>query len=162
MLTGVRSPPEKLATVHMKPFMKIPFCAAVAAIAAAFAARADFAVDWYTISGGGGVSTGSVYQVTATIGQPAADAMSAGRYTVQSGFWGLIAAVQTPGTLLLRIALTATNTAVLSWPVGPTEFILQQNSDLSTTNWVCVSQAPVAVGEENQVIVQPPAGNRFY
>src|ERR1039458_8824272 len=73
----------------------------------------SYNVDWYTIDGGGGTSTGGVYSVTGTIGQPDAGYMSGGNYTLQSGFWGIIAAVPTPGAPLLTIISTATNTVVV-------------------------------------------------
>ena len=38
----------------------------------------DFSLDWSTIDGGGGTSTGGVYSVSGTIGQPDAGAMSGG------------------------------------------------------------------------------------
>src|SRR3989442_1215290 len=55
----------------------------------------NFAIDWFTIDGGGGVSTGGVYSVSGTIGQPDAGVLSGGAYTVVGGFWGLFA-IQTP------------------------------------------------------------------
>jgi formylglycine-generating enzyme required for sulfatase activity len=78
------------------------------------------------------------------------------------GFRGILGAVQTPGAPVLRVALTSTNTVLVAWPVGTVAFTLQQNGDLKSTNWVNVGQSPVVVGEENQVIVAPPTGNRFY
>ena len=151
-----------MSLYSMKPLQKAALCAAMAIVGGVRIASADYEIDWYAISGGGGASTGGPYQVSGTIGQPAADAMGGGPYTVQGGFWSLVAVVQTPGAPLLRIAVTATNSVVLSWPAGPAEFRVQQNSDLSSTNWVGVGQAPVLVGGESQVIVPPPAGNRFY
>jgi hypothetical protein len=57
----------------------------------------QYSIDWSTIDGGGGTSTGGVYSVTGTIGQPDAGKMSGGNFTLDGGFWGLVAAVQTPG-----------------------------------------------------------------
>ena len=57
----------------------------------------QYSIDWSSIDGGGGTSTGGVYAVTGTIGQPDAGTLSGGAYTLQGGFWGVIAAVQTPG-----------------------------------------------------------------
>jgi hypothetical protein len=57
----------------------------------------QYSVDWFTIDGGGGTSTGGVFTVSGTIGQPDAGQMSGGTYTLSGGFWGIIAAVQTPG-----------------------------------------------------------------
>lgn len=122
----------------------------------------SYSVDWSSIDGGGGVSTGGVYSVSGTIGQPDAGTMSGGGYSVSGGFWGIVSAVQTPGAPLLRAAGTSTNTVVVAWPTGPVAFALQQSGDLNGTNWVNVGQSPVVVGGENQVIVAPPTGNRFY
>src|SRR3989442_3929356 len=47
----------------------------------------NYSVDWFTIDGGGGVSTGGVYAVTGTIGQPDAGLMTGGSYAVAGGFW---------------------------------------------------------------------------
>ena len=77
-----------------------------------------YRIDWFTIDGGGGTSTGGVYQVSGTIGQPDAGKMSGGTYTLDGGFWGIIAAVQTPGSPLLRIVRTSTNTVLVAWPTS--------------------------------------------
>ena len=47
----------------------------------------DYAIDWYTIDGGGGTSTGGPYTLTGTIGQPDAAYSSAGQYELLGGFW---------------------------------------------------------------------------
>src|SRR5439155_24902248 len=96
-----------------------------------------YSIDWHKVAGGGGTSTGSVYSVSGTIGQPdAGPTMSGGNYGLDGGFWGLISAVQTPGSPLLTIARTATNTVAVSWPSPSTGFSLQQNTNLSTASWV--------------------------
>jgi hypothetical protein len=122
----------------------------------------SYAIDWFTIDGGGGTSTGGVYSVTGTIGQPDAGLMSGGNFTIQGGFWGILAAVQSAGAPLLRVVLTSSNTVVVAWPAPSTGFSLQQNSDLGTTNWAAATNGIAVVGSENQVIVAPPIGNRFY
>src|SRR5438094_1762386 len=87
-----------------------------------------YAIDWFTIDGGGGTSTGGVYSVSGTIGQPdAGGPMSGGQYSLIGGFWSLLSVVQTSGSPLLSIRLTATNTALVSWPSPSTGFNLQQN-----------------------------------
>lgn len=48
---------------------------------------------------------------------------------------------------------------VLWWPYPSTGFLLQQNPDLTTTNWTDVTTAPTVV---NQVILSPPGSNIFY
>ena len=67
--------------------------------------HAQYSIDWHTIDGGG-TSTGGVYSVSGTIGQPDAGKMSGGNFTIDGGFWGIVAALQTPGAPLLSIART--------------------------------------------------------
>jgi len=125
--------------------------------------QAQYSIDWYSIDGGGGTSTGGVYSVSGTIGQPDAGAMSGGNFTLQGGFWAVIAAVQTPGAPTLSIRMTATNSVIVSWPAPSDGWLLQDNADLANTNsWGNVGGAPVTVGSEKQVVVTPPSGNRFY
>src|SRR6266487_2900088 len=69
----------------------------------------SYSIDWFTVDGGGGTSTGGVYSVSGTIGQPDAGKMSGGNFTVDGGFWGITAAVLTPGAPLLTITRTTTN-----------------------------------------------------
>src|SRR5438552_11739903 len=124
--------------------------------------RSQYSIDWYTIDGGGGTSTGGVFSVSGTIGQPDANGqpMAGGNFSLVGGFWSIFA-VQTPGAPLLTIRLTTTNTALVLWPSPSTGFTLQQNADLHTTNWTA---APTASdnGTNKFIIVNPPAGNRFY
>ena len=127
-------------------------------------ARAQtFTIDWFTVDGGGGTSTGGFFSVSGTIGQPDAGHMSGGNYSLDGGFWGIIAAVQTPGAPLLNITRTTTNSVAVSWPSPSTGFVLQQNTNgVSSVNW---SNAPGTIlddGTTRTLIVNPPTGNRFY
>jgi len=135
--------------------------ALIMALALSRAGAQSFAVDWFSIDGGGGTSTGGVYSVSGTIGQPDAGHLSGGNYTIDGGFWGIIAAIQTPGAPLLRVVLTSTNTVIVAWPVASTGFSLQENASLGKTNWSGVTNVSV-VGSEKQFLVSPPVGNRFY
>jgi hypothetical protein len=122
----------------------------------------SFTVDWFTIDGGGGTSTGGVYSVSGTMGQPDAGKMSGGNFSIDGGFWGIIAAVPTPGAPRLTVLLTPTNTALVSWPSPSTGFILQQNTNLNTTNWVAPAEAVSDNGTSKFILVKPPSGNRFF
>ena len=136
---------------------------ALAILADALAASAQqYAIDWLTIDGGGGSGTNGQYGIAGTIGQPDGGGMSGGSYMLDGGFWGIIAAIQTPGSPVLRGVLTSTNTVVVAWPAPSASFALQENADLATTNWVSVTNAVNVVGSENQVTISPPLGNRFY
>jgi len=61
----------------------------------------------------------------------------------------------------LRVALMDPGMLLLAWPAAVTNYLLEQNPDLTTTNWTAVPDAPVLVGSEKQVIVSP-TGDRFY
>jgi hypothetical protein len=62
----------------------------------------------------------------------------------------------------LSIRLTSSNVALFSWPVAEAGFMLQRNSDLTTTNWVAVTAPINVVNGQNQVAISPPTGNQFY
>ena len=122
-----------------------------------------YAVDWFAVAGGGGVSTGSQYVVNGTIGQSdAGGPHTGGSYSVTGGFWSLIAAVQSTGLPFLTIRLTAPGTVTVSWPVTSTDFVLEENLDSKTANWVTVPVTPSVTNGTNLVVVSPPAGNRYY
>ena len=126
-------------------------------------ALGQYSIDWSTIDGGGGASTGGVFQVSGTIGQPDAGRMNGGNFSIDGGFWGIIAVVQTHGAPALTILRTTTNTVVVSWPSPSTGWTLQQNTNsVSSVNW---SNAPGTIqddGTTRTLTVNPPTGNRFY
>lgn len=122
----------------------------------------SYSIDWYKVAGGGGTSTGGVYSLSGTIGQADAGHLSGGNFTLDGGFWGIVAAVQTPGAPLLTITHTPTNTVVVSWPYPSTGFVLQQNAAVASANWVT---SPLVVSNNpslNWVVVNPPQGNLFF
>jgi hypothetical protein len=62
----------------------------------------------------------------------------------------------------LCIALTSTNTVLISWSVPPAIFRLQQNSGLNSTNWVSVTNRVNVVDGQNQVTILPTGSTQFY
>jgi hypothetical protein len=54
------------------------------------ASPADYALDWWTVDGGGGTwsDTGGEYVLNSTIGQPDAHVWEGDDYTLTGGFWG--------------------------------------------------------------------------
>ena len=131
----------------------------------AFILRASgqsYTIDWYKVAGGGGTSTGGVYSVSGTIGQhDVSGAMTSGNFSLTGGFWSLYA-VQTPGAPVLSIKLTTTNTAQVYWPSPSTGFNLQVSTNLATTNWITPAESVTDNGTIKFIIVNPPAGNRYY
>ena len=145
-------------------FVKSTVAGALLCVAAAFPLQAQtYSIDWFTIDGGGGTSTGGVYSVTGTIGQSDAGKLSGGNFTLDGGFWGIIAPVQTPGAPLLSVARTVTNTVVVFWPSPSTGFQLQQNTNsVSSVNWSNALGPIQDDGTTKSFIVNPPTGNRFF
>jgi hypothetical protein len=121
----------------------------------------EFAINWFSIDGGGGVSTGDTFSISGIIGQPDAGVMAGGEFALEGGFWGVIAPIEA-GTPTLRLVLTETNTVVIAWPTNPPGFSLQQSSNLVIPNWLDVPDSPVTVGSENQVVLWPSTGSRFF
>jgi hypothetical protein len=123
-----------------------------------FCAPAQLALDWSTIDGGGGTSTGGVYSVSGTIGQPdAGPTMTNGQYSVTGGFWALPMAVQTPGAPTLTIVPAAPGQATVSWTPAAPGWVLQESVNLAATNWVnSVSDAT------NPIVVPATAPQKFY
>lgn len=122
----------------------------------------SFSIDWSTTDGGGGTSTGGVYSVSGTIGQPdASGAMTGGQYFLAGGFWSLYTG-QNSGTPVLGIKLTTTNTVQVYWPSPSAGFNLQVNTNLVSTNWSPSAETVQDNGSIRFIIVNPPTGHRFY
>jgi len=119
---------------------------------------AQYSIDWWTVDGGGGTSTGGAYSVSGTLGQPDAGlTMTGGVYSLTGGFWALPIAVQTPGAPALAIVPHMPGFAVISWSPSSPGFVLQENLSLSTTNW---TYSPS--GATNPVIVPANLPAKFY
>jgi hypothetical protein len=67
-----------------------------------------------------------------------------------------------PATPPLGIAITTTNTALLSWPAPSPAFVVQRNADLGAGSWVDVSNSQTVVAGRNEVVLPLAAGSRFY
>src|ERR1035438_4867663 len=117
----------------------------------------SYSIDWFKVSGGGGVSTGGVYSVSGTIGQhDAGEAMTGGNYALTGGFWAIYA-VQTPGAPLLTITLLG-NQAIVSWPPSVTGWTLQTNANVPGPTWGNYLGTVV----NNAVTNQLPHANLFF
>jgi len=126
------------------------------------ASAQTYSIDWFTVDGGGGTSSGGPYTLSGTIGQPDAGVMSGGNYTLTGGFWSIVSAVQTPGAPSLSVFYTSTNTVVVSWPSPSTGYSLQQNSGFVPGNWVNSGLGVADDGTTRSVVINPPVGNLFF
>src|ERR1017187_6696041 len=123
-----------------------------------------YSIDWYKVAGGGGTSTGGVYAVSGTIGQhDAGGPMTGGNYSLTGRFWGGITVVQTPGAPRPPITFNSQlPTVTVSWPSSATNYVLQQNSDLNTANWVNTGLLITTNGTTESVTISPSTGNLFF
>jgi hypothetical protein len=48
---------------------------------------ATYTIPWYTVDGGGGTSSGGIYALQGTAGQPDAGVLTGGEYTLTGGYW---------------------------------------------------------------------------
>lgn len=132
------------------------FAACLGLAASAFAQ--PYTIDWYTIDGGGGTSTGGVFAVSGTIGQPDAGVtMTNGQYSVTGGFWALPTAIQVGGAPTLTITAATPGQATISWTPATPGFVLQETWSLSPANW---TNSPS--GSTNGVVVPATLPSRFY
>jgi hypothetical protein len=125
-------------------------------------AQTNYTIDWHSVDGGGGTSTGGAYAVSGTIGQPDAGKLSGGNYTLEGGFWGIVGAVQTPGAPYLWVARTETNTVCVWWAVSETSWQLQATTNLVTGGSVWSGRSYTTNGSNCVYVESPPVGNRFY
>jgi len=121
-------------------------------------AFAQYSIDWFTVDGGGGTTSDGVYEISGTIGQPDAGSVITGDYVIEGGFWSDLE----PGAPGLTIELVSPSSVLVSWPAPANGFVLQQNTNVTTTNWVAVTNPPVVANGEKQVTVSPLVGNRYY
>jgi hypothetical protein len=146
--------------------MKTPFSlpALAALLMLGTAGAQTYTIDWYSVDGGGGTSSGGNYTVTGTIGQPDAGTSSGGNYTLTGGFMSVVTAIQTPGAPVLKVT-RAGNNVIISWPAPATGFVLQEANALanpsSSTIWN-PGATPALNGGEYQVTVPSPAGNKYF
>jgi hypothetical protein len=98
----------------------------------------NYSIDWFTIDGGGGTSTGGVYSLSGTIGQPDAGTLSGGSYSLIGGFWGAVIPVQQVGSPTLFIENLFNGNVRVTWVPNTPGFILQEAGSLNATpvGWI--------------------------
>jgi hypothetical protein len=72
------------------------------------------------------------------------------------------ALAQTPDRPTLTLTLTTTNTVLISWPYPSTGFVLEENTNLGTTNWTTVTNTVTNDGAFNFVVLAINPSNNFY
>lgn len=124
-----------------------------------------YTIDWYSIDGGGGTSSGGNFTLTGTIGQPDAGTAAGGNYTLTGGFMSVVTVIQTPGGPLLNVTRQG-NSVIISWPDPSTDFVLQETGALATpsvnTSWGNNQGAITISGGEKRVTIAAPVGNKYF
>src|SRR5258707_9439926 len=92
-----------------------------------WASAQNYSIDWFTIDGGGGTSSGGQYSLSGTIGQPDAGKLAGGNYVLDGGFWG---GLQDLGQPFLHISLSGPN-VIISWTPNTPGFFLQESPTIS-------------------------------
>ena len=140
----------------MKRILVASFVAVYVSICAS--SHAQFSVNWFSIDGGAGQSSGGAFSVNGTIGQADAGVMGGGGYAVIGGFWAFGSSSPVP---LLSIERLGGNLRVF-WPLPGTGFSLQQANALTGSSW---SQGAFTyqTNSTHIFVTLPPAGsNRFF
>lgn len=121
----------------------------------------NYSIDFFSIDGGGGISTGGSYSLVGTIGQPDAGKLTGGNYTLDGGFLSGIVLVQATGAPLLSIQLSTTN-AIISWQADiSTGFVLEESTSLDANSWN-PSGATVNTSGNTKSVTVSATGIRFY
>ncbi|HEV8694834.1 MAG TPA: hypothetical protein VGQ93_11730 [Lysobacter sp.] len=122
-----------------------------------------FRIDWFSIDGGSGASSGGQFSLSGTIGQPDAGAMSSGDYELVGGFWGVVDVMQTPGAPWLAIERNGGGVRVF-WPQPATGWVLDQATapNAPAVSWTQVAFPYQTNSTHISISVQAPAGNRYY
>jgi hypothetical protein len=114
----------------------------------------NYLIDWHTVDGGGGTSTGGAYTLNGTIGQPDPGVAAGGLYQLFGGFWPALLAAP-PGEAPTLVLQWVSGDLTISWSPATPGFELQQADKLDSGSW---SAGPAG----NPVVVSPSAQARFF
>ncbi len=135
----------------------------VAAFLPVCAQGQSYAIDWFSIDGGGGTSTGGVYSVSGTIGQPDAGRMTGASYALDGGFWGFVGAIQTIGAPLLSVERSGASVRVF-WPATTAGFVLDEAAVIGgpPSSWNPVANLYSTNATHISITISAPIGARYY
>ena len=138
--------------------------ALLVALGCTASAWAQYSIDWFKIAGGGGTSANGPYALSGTIGQPdAGGPMTNGPYSLVGGFWGIVAAIQTPGAPTLRI-YNANGLITVAWARPAEGWLLQITNALPSVAapWPQVPQPYLTNDADIYIITTAPPARAFF
>ena len=103
-------------------------------------------------------------QTILTNEQPASAVPASNWYAVASGSDGsglIVSGSDSPSPPVLSISIFG-NQVIIAWPSSVAGYALQENSDLTTTNWTDVIVAPSVFNGFNRVILPADTPHNFY
>lgn len=139
--------------MNMKTFVILFFLALTLPL------RAQTEISWWTVDAGGGESSsGGVYAIVATVGQPdAGSELAGGPYVLEGGFWPAASSDSIPVPPQLTIGPGMLGTAIISWTPNAPGYVLQHSTSLAPSSW---TDAPS--GAANPVVVPVNVSARYY
>ena len=134
---------------------------------ATVSARAqNYAIDWSTIDGGGGASTGGPYAISGTLGQPDAGVMSSVFYGLGGGFWSVTTIVPSQTNPKLSIELLPGRVVRVFWTRPAEGYVLEEVGAITSSPVTGWSPVPVAAYQTNAThisfTIPMPTGNRLF
>ncbi len=138
--------------------MKALFVLLASIAGIAIAPAQSFNLDWRTVDGGGGISSGDGFTVRGTMGQPdAGGSMAAGPYSVTGGFWSFQSV--TPSLPRLTIVPAGPGLVRVSWSPSTPGVVLVQSDRFDPAAW---SIAPSGTNNPALIPVGATVEGRFY
>ena len=159
--------------------MKSPstILAVLLVLAGAFSTPAQsggpFTLNWFTLDGGGGSCSGGLtpaggtkYNMSGTIGQKDAGAMSGGTYTLAGGFWSMTTIVPSQTNPKLSIELLPGRVVRVFWTRPAEGYVLEEVGAITSSPVTAWSPVPVAAYQTNAThisfTIPMPTGNRLF
>ena len=166
----MKTVPSNLTCVSLKraaaaKWLRAVFCVVWLFLPGALHAQ-DFTLDWFAVAAGGGESSGGDFELSATIGEPAAGDMAGVDFAISGGFWSIVTVVETPAAISLNVRLSD-GYVIISWLESESAgFALEETAALAIatgdTFWTKVTVTPEASGGTKSVRLSLTAGNHFY
>jgi len=150
-----------IETLKGSLFMKIrglslaaAFSLLITLLSAVSVTAQNYRIDWFTIDGGGGTSSGGQYTLSGTIGQPDAGELKGGDYVLEGGFWGEILMQLVAPRLYIERSV---DHVVISWAANIPGFYLQESPTIGPASW-----SNSARGSSNPAVVPSAGPSRFF
>ena len=121
-----------------------------------------YTLESFTMDGGGGTSSGGVYSISGTFGQPDAGSLSGDVFTVTGGFWAVVEETVVSGSPELTIRRLSTGEVQICWPMSATGFALQEALAISQSAWLPSAFAPITDGALNCVTIPALEDHRIF